>query len=187
MNGGLAGSKTWSTKRRCRHSRPRPSQSPTSFSARFTALAGEPVLQYLTRWRMQLARAHLQESAEPPKPCGCPLWLPIGTCVCRAFKSRTSRQMLSGVWPGVCSTSTITLPASTRWPCVNAANPKVTRSLLLSCRLVQPRALNTTLRNVLNQIFRNHTPRLVPWSLNPSVHALPMLMGTLSAGYYHRE
>jgi AraC-like DNA-binding protein len=39
--------------------------SRSAFSARFTALVGEPVLQYLTRWRMQLAHAHLQESTEP--------------------------------------------------------------------------------------------------------------------------
>ena len=39
--------------------------SRSAFSARFTALLGEPVMQYVTRWRMQLAHAHLQQSPEP--------------------------------------------------------------------------------------------------------------------------
>ncbi len=34
--------------------------SRSAFSARFAALVGEPPLQYLTRWRMQLAANHLQ-------------------------------------------------------------------------------------------------------------------------------
>ena len=39
--------------------------SRSGFSARFTDLVGEPVMRYLTRWRMQLARAQLQESSDP--------------------------------------------------------------------------------------------------------------------------
>ncbi|MFZ5723789.1 MAG: AraC family transcriptional regulator [Pseudomonadota bacterium] len=35
--------------------------SRSAFAARFTALAGEPPLAYLTRWRMQLARRWLRE------------------------------------------------------------------------------------------------------------------------------
>ncbi len=35
--------------------------SRSGFSARFTALVGEPVMQYLTRWRMLLARSKLLE------------------------------------------------------------------------------------------------------------------------------
>lgn len=39
--------------------------SRSAFSARFTALLGEPVMQYVTRWRRQLAHTHLQQSPEP--------------------------------------------------------------------------------------------------------------------------
>ena len=36
--------------------------SRSAFAARFTQLLGEPVMQYLTRWRMQLAYSELQQS-----------------------------------------------------------------------------------------------------------------------------
>lgn len=39
--------------------------SRSGFSARFSALMGESAMRYVTRWRMQLARLQLQESAEP--------------------------------------------------------------------------------------------------------------------------
>lgn len=39
--------------------------SRSAFSARFTDLVGEPAKRYLTRWRLQLARVQLQESAAP--------------------------------------------------------------------------------------------------------------------------
>jgi AraC-like DNA-binding protein len=39
--------------------------SRSAFAARFTALVGEPAMRYLADWRMQLARAHLRQSAEP--------------------------------------------------------------------------------------------------------------------------
>jgi AraC-like DNA-binding protein len=39
--------------------------SRSGFSARFTDLVGEAAMRYLTRWRMQLARAQLQETAAP--------------------------------------------------------------------------------------------------------------------------
>ena len=35
--------------------------SRSAFSARFRELVGEPPLQYLTRWRMQVAANHLRE------------------------------------------------------------------------------------------------------------------------------
>jgi len=38
--------------------------SRSAFAARFTELVGEPAMQYLTRWRMQLARTQLQETSE---------------------------------------------------------------------------------------------------------------------------
>jgi AraC-like DNA-binding protein len=39
--------------------------SRSAFSARFTDLVGESVMRYVTDWRMQLARTHLQSSSEP--------------------------------------------------------------------------------------------------------------------------
>ena len=39
--------------------------SRSAFSARFTAFVGEPVMQYVTQWRRQLARTHLQQTTEP--------------------------------------------------------------------------------------------------------------------------
>ncbi|HSH42917.1 MAG TPA: AraC family transcriptional regulator, partial [Arenicellales bacterium] len=39
--------------------------SRSAFSARFTELVGEPAMRYLTRWRMQMARLELKNSAEP--------------------------------------------------------------------------------------------------------------------------
>lgn len=39
--------------------------SRSAFSARFTDLVGESAMRYLTRWRLQLARAHLLESRDP--------------------------------------------------------------------------------------------------------------------------
>ena len=38
--------------------------SRSGFAARFTALVGEPVLQYLTGLRMQLARRELRETSD---------------------------------------------------------------------------------------------------------------------------
>lgn len=39
--------------------------SRSAFSARFTSLVGESAMQHLTLWRMQMARAYLQQSTEP--------------------------------------------------------------------------------------------------------------------------
>ena len=39
--------------------------SRSGFSARFTQLVGESAKRYLTQWRMQLARAQLQETSDP--------------------------------------------------------------------------------------------------------------------------
>lgn len=39
--------------------------SRSAFSARFTQLVGESVMRYLTRWRLQLARTYLRETADP--------------------------------------------------------------------------------------------------------------------------
>ncbi len=60
--------------------------SRSAFSARFTALVGEPALQYLTHWRMQLARAYLQESAEPLSQVAGRFGYQSEPAFCRAFK-----------------------------------------------------------------------------------------------------
>ncbi|MDP3227086.1 MAG: AraC family transcriptional regulator [Acidovorax sp.] len=60
--------------------------SRSAFSARFTALVGEPALQYLTQWRMQLARAHLQENAEPLSHVAARFGYQSEPAFCRAFK-----------------------------------------------------------------------------------------------------
>ncbi len=60
--------------------------SRSAFSARFTALVGEPAVQYLTHWRMQLARAHLQESAEPLCQVASRFGYQSEQAFCRAFK-----------------------------------------------------------------------------------------------------
>lgn len=39
--------------------------SRSAFAARFTALIGQPAMQYLAQWRMNLARARLLETADP--------------------------------------------------------------------------------------------------------------------------
>lgn len=39
--------------------------SRSGFSARFSELIGEPAMRYLTRWRMQMARLQLKNSADP--------------------------------------------------------------------------------------------------------------------------
>jgi AraC-like DNA-binding protein len=39
--------------------------SRSAFSGRFTSLVGESAMQHLALWRMNLARAHLQQSTEP--------------------------------------------------------------------------------------------------------------------------
>lgn len=39
--------------------------SRSGFSARFTSIVGETAMRYLTRWRLQLARAQLQEATTP--------------------------------------------------------------------------------------------------------------------------
>ena len=38
--------------------------SRSAFAGRFTDVVGEPAMRYLTRWRLQLARAALRESDE---------------------------------------------------------------------------------------------------------------------------
>jgi len=39
--------------------------SRSAFAARFTEVVGEPAMKYLTRWRLQMARAELRDSSDP--------------------------------------------------------------------------------------------------------------------------
>jgi AraC-like DNA-binding protein len=62
------------------------SMSRSGFSARFTGLVGQSVMQYLTQWRMQLARAHLQETTEPLSVMADKYGYQSEAAFCRAFK-----------------------------------------------------------------------------------------------------
>jgi transcriptional regulator GlxA family with amidase domain len=60
--------------------------SRSAFAARFTALVGEPALQYLTQWRLQLARAYLQDSPQPLAALATRVGYQSEAAFCRAFK-----------------------------------------------------------------------------------------------------
>jgi len=60
--------------------------SRSGFSARFTQLVGESAKHYLTQWRMQLARAQLQESSVSLTRLAEGLGYRSEAAFCRAFK-----------------------------------------------------------------------------------------------------
>ena len=60
--------------------------SRSAFAARFTDLVGEPAMQYLARWRMWLAHAHLRESGEPLSAVARRFGYASEAAFCRAFK-----------------------------------------------------------------------------------------------------
>lgn len=60
--------------------------SRSAFSARFTQLVGEPVMRYLTRWRMRLARTHLREKSESLATLAHQVGYQSEAAFCRAFK-----------------------------------------------------------------------------------------------------
>ena len=68
--------------------------SRSAFSARFTALTGQSAMQYLTHWRLQLARSHLQASQEALGQVAVRFGYHSEAAFCRAFKR------LFGVSPG---------------------------------------------------------------------------------------
>jgi AraC-like DNA-binding protein len=68
--------------------------SRSGFSSRFTQLVGESAMRYLTRWRMQLARTRLVESADPLASLADRLGYQSEAAFCRAFKREF------GVTPG---------------------------------------------------------------------------------------
>ncbi|MCH9681642.1 MAG: AraC family transcriptional regulator [Deltaproteobacteria bacterium] len=60
--------------------------SRSAFSARFTRLVGEPAMQYLTQWRMQLARTHLRDCPEPLGSVAARFGYGSEAAFCKAFK-----------------------------------------------------------------------------------------------------
>ena len=60
--------------------------SRSGFSARFTQLVGESAKRYLTQWRMQLARAQLQETSDTLAVLAERLGYQSEAAFCRAFK-----------------------------------------------------------------------------------------------------
>ncbi|MFC1747947.1 AraC family transcriptional regulator [Pseudomonadota bacterium] len=68
--------------------------SRSGFSARFTQLVGESAMRYLTHWRMQLARAQLQETSDSLAVLADRLGYQSEAAFCRAFKR------VFGVSPG---------------------------------------------------------------------------------------
>jgi AraC-like DNA-binding protein len=70
------------------------SMSRSAFAARFTDLVGEPVMQYLTRWRMNLAGLWLRESDLTAAECGARLGYNSEAAFSRAFKR------VKGIPPG---------------------------------------------------------------------------------------
>ncbi|PVV16888.1 MAG: AraC family transcriptional regulator [gamma proteobacterium symbiont of Ctena orbiculata] len=60
--------------------------SRSGFSARFTQLVGDSAMRYLTRWRMQLARSELAQSAIPLSVLADRLGYQSEAAFCRAFK-----------------------------------------------------------------------------------------------------
>lgn len=60
--------------------------SRSAFAARFTEVVGEPAMKYLTRWRLQLARAALRESDDPIGVVAERFGYQSEASFCRAFK-----------------------------------------------------------------------------------------------------
>ncbi|MCC5811764.1 MAG: AraC family transcriptional regulator [Ectothiorhodospiraceae bacterium] len=60
--------------------------SRSAFAARFTELVGEPAMQYVTRWRMQLALSWLQEERTPLADLAQRLGYQSEAAFSRAFK-----------------------------------------------------------------------------------------------------
>jgi AraC-like DNA-binding protein len=76
--------------------------SRSGFSARFTDLVGDSAKRYLTNWRMQLARAQLQETSDPLSVLADRLGYQSEAAFCRAFKR------IFGIPPGSYRKSTLT-------------------------------------------------------------------------------
>lgn len=60
--------------------------SRSNFSARFSTLLGEPVVRYLTTWRMQLAHKRIEQTSESISTIAQNLGYQSDAAFCRAFK-----------------------------------------------------------------------------------------------------
>ncbi len=60
--------------------------SRSAFSARFSQLVGQPVMHYLTQWRMRLARIQLRETTEPLSALASGVGYQSEAAFCRTFK-----------------------------------------------------------------------------------------------------
>jgi len=68
--------------------------SRSAFAARFSQLVGEPVMRYVTRWRMHLAQDHLRKNAKTVEEIADLLGYQSASAFSRAFKRSY------GIWPG---------------------------------------------------------------------------------------
>lgn len=68
--------------------------SRSAFAARFTQLVGEPVMRYVTRWRMHLAHDHLRNNGRSVEEIADLLGYQSAAAFSRAFKRSY------GLWPG---------------------------------------------------------------------------------------
>ena len=68
--------------------------SRSAFAGRFTELVGEPVMQYVTRWRMQVALDWLQHDDVPITDLAARLGYESEAAFSRAFKRKV------GISPG---------------------------------------------------------------------------------------
>lgn len=97
--------------------------SRSAFSARFTQLLDEPAMRYLTRWRMQLARARLQETSEPLSAIASYFHYESESAFCRTFKR------FYGVSPGSFRASRgVPLPSPSGAPIQSRASPAADRA-----------------------------------------------------------
>ena len=65
--------------------------SRSAFSARFTKVVGEPVMQYVTRWRMQVALRSFEEGQLDHRGTGQETGLPLGGGLRACLQARTRR------------------------------------------------------------------------------------------------
>lgn len=74
--------RTWTVEALAREA----AMSRSAFSARFTQLLDESAMHYVTRWRMQLARARLQETSESLSTIASYFQYESESAFCRTFK-----------------------------------------------------------------------------------------------------
>lgn len=74
--------------------------SRSAFAARFTELVGEPVMQYVTRWRMHVALARLKQGRTTVRELAAQFGYTSEAAFSRAFKR------IIGVSPGAAATAT---------------------------------------------------------------------------------